>query len=58
MQKTKECFTGMYLDYILGDLKKDTETYNITMWDIDVEKEFKLKNLKKLRFRKEHKLNK
>lgn len=58
MQKTKECFTGMYLDYILGDLKKDTETYNITMWDIDVEKEFKLKNLKKLGFRKEHKLNK
>lgn len=58
MQKTKECFTGMYVDYILGDLKKDTETYNITMWDIDVEKEFKLKNLKKLGFRKERKLNK
>ena len=56
MQKTKECFTGMYLDYILGDLKKDTETYNITMWDIDVEKEFKLKNLKKLEFRKKRKI--
>lgn len=38
MEKTKECFTGMYVDYILGYLKKDTEPYNITMWDIDVKK--------------------
>lgn len=51
MEKTRECFTGMYVDYILGYLKKDTEPYNITMWDIDVKKEFNLKKIKELNFK-------
>lgn len=51
MEKTKKYFMGMYIDYIFGDLKTGTEVYNTTMRDIDVNKEFNLKNREKLNFK-------
>lgn len=57
MVKTEKCFDGMYVDYVLGDLKENTGTYDITMWDIDVNKEFNLKNRKKLNFKKSENSN-
>lgn len=51
MEKTKKYFVGMYVDYIFGDLKTGTEVYNTTMWDIDVNREFNLKNREKLNFK-------
>lgn len=57
MVKTEKCFDGMYVYYVLGDLKENTGTYDITMWDIDVNKEFNLKNRKKLNFKKSENSN-
>ena len=51
MEKTKKYFMGMYIDYIFGDLKTGTEVYNTTMRDIDVNREFNLKNREKLNFK-------
>lgn len=51
MEKTKKYFMGMYVDYIFGDLKTGTEVYNTTMRDIDVNREFNLKNREKLNFK-------